>query len=173
MSAPTHPCVDCGELTRGVARCWSCYGKTREAFDSARLWDHVSKTEGDGCWIWTRTRTSKGYGQLAFLGRVVRAHRVAWEITFGSVPKGLFVLHRCDNPPCVRPSHLFLGTAADNSKDMVAKGRYRSGTARLTPDEVRSIRASHENAADLARTVGVSAHAIRAIRRGARWMTVV
>lgn len=82
------------------------------------------------CWVWTRATTEWGYGVLRFSGRRWRAHRVAWEMANGDIPQGQLVLHRCDNPRCVKnvadesgPAHLFLGTNDDNMADMVAKGR--------------------------------------------------
>jgi len=73
----------------------------------------------DDCWVWGRTCWVKGYGRVGDL----RAHRVMWAIVNGPIPDGLQVLHHCDNPPCVRPDHLFLGTQLDNMRDMIAKGR--------------------------------------------------
>lgn len=81
-----------------------------------------------GCWLWTGCVTPKGYG---YVGPKVSsgsrfAHRISWEAANGPVPDGMFVLHRCDNPPCVNPAHLFLGTARDNTEDMVRKGRMKA-----------------------------------------------
>ncbi|NUQ92859.1 MAG: HNH endonuclease [Gemmatimonadaceae bacterium] len=89
---------------------------------ATRFWQKVEKTET--CWLWTGARYSATrYGQVILPGRVVRgAHRVAWELTHGPIPDGLFVCHRCDNKQCVRPDHLFLGTPKDNTHDMIAKG---------------------------------------------------
>lgn len=86
-----------------------------------RFWDKVEKTSR--CWIWHGAVEPNGYGVVTRGGRNVRAHRYAWKISKGPIPDGLFVLHRCDYRICVRPAHLWLGTQADNMRDMVAKGR--------------------------------------------------
>ena len=85
-----------------------------------RLWNRVRK--GSSCWTWTGA-TQHGYGYIGENGKILRTHRVSWTLHHGPIPDGLCVLHHCDNPPCVRPSHLFLGTHTDNMKDMVSKGR--------------------------------------------------
>lgn len=89
------------------------------------------------CWPWTRGRHKAGYGCVS--GRWY-AHRLAYEIARGPIPTGLHVLHRCDNPPCCNPAHLFLGTAADNSADKVAKGRQSRGEARAAVMRERAAR---------------------------------
>jgi len=89
-----------------------------------RFWSKVTK--GAGCWEWTASTDHKGYGKLAEggrQGRTLSAHRVSYELNVGPIPDGLLVLHRCDNPPCVRPDHLFVGTHTDNAQDMAKKGR--------------------------------------------------
>ena len=96
----------------------------REALE-VRFWAKVDRSQPEGCWLWTATR-SRGYGRFSVGGRLVRAHRFAWELTQGPVTNGLHVLHRCDTPACVNPSHLFLGTPMDNAHDRDAKGRQRT-----------------------------------------------
>lgn len=78
-----------------------------------------------GCWLWTGA-TNGRYGGFWWNDKMISAHRVAWEIAHGEIPSGLYVCHHCDNPRCVNPSHLFLGTSLDNNRDMIRKGRNRS-----------------------------------------------
>jgi hypothetical protein len=90
-----------------------------------RFWSKVRKVDGDGCWEWTASRfNGNGYGCFAWINRkLIGAHRASWMLTHGEIQNGLWVLHKCDNRGCVRPDHLFLGTAVDNARDMVAKKR--------------------------------------------------
>lgn len=99
----------------------------------------------DECWEYTGGISSNGYGNVNLAtGGTRSAHRVAWEQEYGPIPKGMFVLHRCDNKLCIRPQHLFLGTQADNVADKVSKNRQArgelSGSATLTEEEVKLIR---------------------------------
>lgn len=113
-----------------------------------RFWDKVKKT--DSCWIWIGAKANNGYGALHRSGnhsKIIRAHRLSWEVHFGPIPEGLEVLHRCDNPPCVRPDHLHLGTQADNHKDRVAHGIRLLGEknpmAKLSPATIEAIRSEY------------------------------
>jgi hypothetical protein len=90
---------------------------------SDRFWPKVARGQPDECWPWTACRHAFGYGKIGVAGRVEFAHRVAWTLTNGPIPAGLYVLHHCDNPPCCNPAHLWLGTYADNNADKAAKGR--------------------------------------------------
>lgn len=112
---------------------------------AARFWARVDMT-GD-CWLWTGGRSSNGYGKLGANRRTVSAHRFAYELTHGAIPVGMFVCHSCDNRLCVRDAHHFLGTSADNMRDMAAKGRsahgVRNSRARLTPVEVAAIKVAY------------------------------
>ena len=92
-----------------------------------RFWAKVNKGTDAECWEWNASRNSFGYGQLTIVGpngkRPRTTHRLSWELHVGPIPEGMCILHRCDNPPCVNPAHLFIGTKADNYRDMRAKGR--------------------------------------------------
>jgi len=88
-----------------------------------RFWQKVEVIPGHECWEWSAYRMPNGYGKFKFNDKEGLAHRASWEIHFGPIPEGLFVCHHCDNPGCVRPDHLFLGTPQDNVDDMYAKGR--------------------------------------------------
>jgi HNH endonuclease/CENP-B-like protein len=118
-----------------------------------RFWPKVRKTKT--CWLWTASTDKKGYGWIGLGGHIaprIYSHRLSWEIHNGKVPDGLFVLHDCDVPLCVRPDHLFLGTKSDNTRDMVSKGRHPSqkypglqagennGYAKLTNRQAEEIR---------------------------------
>ena len=96
-----------------------------------RFWARVLRLPGDGCWEWQGARVHNTYGRAWDGEQVEYAHRLSWRLSHGPIPPGFLVCHRCDNPPCVRPDHLFLGRSEDNVADMVKKGRHvsRAGEA--------------------------------------------
>lgn len=123
----------------------------------SHFWANVAKSEG--CWTWTGARHTFGYGKMTVGNKTIGAHVFSWQLHFGPVPAGQYVLHSCDNPPCCRPDHLFLGTATDNVNDMLAKGRNQHGIghhrAKVTPEIVRDIR-RRAAAGETHRAIGVS-----------------
>jgi hypothetical protein len=106
---------------------WRKYGSSdkivRATAPEVRFWPKVAKS--DGCWEWMGSRKETGYGLFTLDSRTSSAHRFSYSLAFGSIPAGMEVCHHCDNPPCVRPDHMFLGTHSDNMRDRFAKGRHR------------------------------------------------
>jgi hypothetical protein len=143
-----------------------------------RFWSHVDRT-GD-CWLWTSAKLPHGYGQFRLVpGETMRkAHRLSYEWAHGPIPEGMGVLHRCDNPSCVNPDHLFTGTQLDNMRDCRAKNRMPLGgqraDAKLTVDDVRRIRilAKSQSLNSIAREYGVSQPTIRSAVNGTTWAWV-
>lgn len=153
------------------------------AEQETRFWGLVKKLTGDGCWVWqgaTSTHMHYGCMSLGQRGSVQYAHRISWELAQGPIPPGLCVLHRCDNPPCVRPGHLFLGTRRDNMADKVAKGRQpcgeKSGGVVLVEAQVMEILTAYATGEvpvlGLAREYGVEEATVRAIVNGQTWTHV-
>jgi predicted XRE-type DNA-binding protein len=153
--------------------------------DINRFWSKVDQS-GD-CWIWTgKLHRDDGWGYGRFYvhtqeGTItVKVHRLAYMITYGDIPSGLCVCHRCDNPRCIRPDHLFLGTNLDNIQDMVQKGRQargeRNGLSRFTSEQVRSMRhlytVDRMRQAEIARVFGVDRRTVNRIVRYQLWRDV-
>lgn len=138
----------------------------------------VSET---GCWEWQGGKKHSGYGRVRYQGKDEYAHRLSYEIFVGAIPKGMFVCHHCDNPRCVNPEHLFLGTQADNMADMARKGRgkgrgrrgARPGSAnpfsKLTEEQVALIREAEGIQQAIATQFGVGQSTVSLIRNGKRW----
>lgn len=113
-----------------------------------RFYSHVKKTPD--CWLWIGAKDEKGYGLFRVDSRrIERSHRVAYRISGREIPSGKIVCHRCDNPPCVNPSHLWLGSIQENTKDMMSKNRQakceNQSRAKLTNKQVLEIRALYKN----------------------------
>ena len=145
-----------------------------------RFWKKVSKT--DTCWFWTGKKRPNGYGCIQEAGKgskTLSSHRVSYEIHNGKIPDGLVVMHSCDNPSCVNPEHLSLGTHRENNADMIAKGRKivvpshgeKNGQSRLNLIQVKYIKGCDKTNAALARELNVSPNCIRGVRTGRTWKT--
>lgn len=143
----------------------------------AAFWAKVDKSGGaDACWLWTAYRCRKTYGRFNWNGYQQNDHRVAYQILFGDIPEGLIVCHRCDNPPCVNPAHLFLGTPLENMLDKIAKDRCNlpSGLqhwkGKLSDAQIAEIRrraaSGKVKQRNLAKEFGVSPQRINDIVRG-------
>lgn len=146
---------------------------------SKRFWRRVDKSAD--CWVWTGSVTKKGYGIFSHdKGHSIHAHRFAYQEKHGPIPVGLKVLHRCDNPPCCRDEHLFLGTDADNAADREAKGRGAShkgelnGRSKLTwakVDDIRRIRSeSGIGAHRITKRFGIGRTTAQEIIDGKKWL---
>jgi hypothetical protein len=137
--------------------------------------------EETGCWNWTSKKDQRGYGVLLVEGKYRNTHRLSHELHRGAIPVGMFVCHRCDNPSCMNPDHLFLGTHADNMRDKVSKGRQsrvpggsmhgeKNGSCKLSEAEVIEIlNAKGVTQTALAEKYGVSSGQISKIQRGVKW----
>lgn len=145
-----------------------------------RFWSRVQKRGPDDCWEWTGSKRD-GYGQIRNRQKNDHTHRVSWELHHGPIPAGQFVCHRCDNPPCVNPAHLFLGTNRENLADMRRKGREsrqggRRGSAhhaaKLNEAVVAEIRASGLGAYAVAKRYGLHYKTARRIVDGVSWRHV-
>ena len=130
------------------------------------------------CWEWKSSRRPDNYGQWRrSSGQIELAHRAAWRLFRTEIPKGAFILHRCDNPPCVNPAHLFLGSQTDNMRDMWNKGRARPGQSKgeahgmskLTAEAVRDIRTSPESGVVLSKKYGISQTTVSDVRKRRIW----
>lgn len=145
-----------------------------------RFFQRIEKLP-NGCWKWRGYIRPKGmgYGEIGFGGRSILVHRYSWLIHFGEIPTGKSVLHKCDNPSCVNPEHLFLGTHADNMADCVRKGRQSKGEQRynskLTDSDVRTISSliqAGETYTDIGRRFGIKQSSVSDIASGRIWKHV-
>jgi len=150
----------------------------RESRIRARFWAKVDRRGPDECWEWTGARYPAGYGRAVRDGRVVVAHRRAYEYAVGPIPDGMDLLHSCDNPPCVNPAHLRPGTDADNARDKVERGRAarmcgeESPAAKLTWGTVASIKDLRSRGVSYRRLgamFGVTPRTVRLAATGQTW----
>lgn len=143
---------------------------TKESF-----WKKVAVSSEDACWPYTGYLHMKrgGYGQASWQGKPIKAHRLAYLLANDHLPPALDVLHKCDNPACCNPKHLYLGTDAENSRDKVSRGRQCKGESRplakLTEREVLTIRLESASINTVCKRFGVSKGLISGIRNGTRW----
>lgn len=150
-----------------------------------RLANGLNEAPEGACWSWQRLTNGEGYGQLRVAGRMVYAHRLAYELGVGPIPEGLHVLHSCDNPRCINPGHLSAGTRSQNMKDCSERGRARipkpiklgeeNGASKLLEVDVRSIRrllAKGISQQSIADRFGVTQGAISDIKLGKKWRHV-
>ena len=161
----------------------SCRNSARARSWETQIAEHLEQfSDPDVCWSWTGALNNRGYGVIVacldYRRHRMLTHRAAYIVRHGAILNGLCVLHRCDNPPCCNPAHLFLGTQADNIHDMIAKGREgfrgeRQRHAKLTDEIVRNIRASTETQSMMSRRLGVSRRTIGDVLAGMTWKHVV
>lgn len=172
-------CIVCKSAPAiGRKLCRVCYN---EAWQAERLDDYPPLTAEDvfedriektpTCWLWTGGKNGYGYGIFILPGeKKVRAHRYSYEHFIGPIPEGKIILHTCDNPPCVNPAHLRVGTKADNNKDTSIKRRHNYGlnhwNGKLSDEDVRAIRESKETQTALGKRYGVSQSHIWHIKHG-------
>lgn len=195
MAPPKQPIrfcsiPDCGKrlLARGYCsahyRRFSLYGnplvlKQKQLHDLTLVerWNAYVTERGPGCWEWQGSRDGNGYGRLNVNGTPELAHRLSWVIFFGPITSSDHICHRCDNPSCVRPEHLFKGDHTANMADKMAKKRHRYGVSRgeangfsmLTEEQVREIRASVGASDKIGQCFGISGRQVRDIRTRKSW----
>ncbi len=165
------PCYGCGKDSRRKGDyCVKCMG-VRNADN--RFWVKVNKSTLSGCWEWMAAKNRDGYGEFWMQGKLVRANRYSYERHIGPLKPGELALHRCDNPSCVNPEHLFAGSDKDNMQDMLKKDRKRG--IKLKVDQVREIKRRLRGGEDyesLAKAYNVHPSSIYVIDSGKTWAAI-
>lgn len=160
---------ECGRFKKTTSKCcYICHAKQGvQKSLPEHFWKRVDRKAPDECWEWLRYKDQNGRGVTVWNGRTQGVCRIAWQITYGAIPEGLWVCHKCDNRSCVNPAHLYLGTPRQNNKDTYARGRKQAarcfgehnGQSKLTAPQVREIRKRYNLGGvtykDLAREFGV------------------
>lgn len=182
----------CGGKHKALGYCYKHYvrfkkygspddRKWSQATLEIRFWNKVDKRSDDECWPWLGQLMQNGYGRISLGAKKLGgdgAHRVSWKLFNNQeIPEKMVVMHSCDNPKCVNPKHLSIGTSKQNTQDMINKGRRvivapvgnENGKAILNAEKVKLIRSSDESHAALARKLGVSPNCIRGVRIGRTW----
>lgn len=156
----------------------SCYGKFLSALSlEERFWETMRDVPryDSQCWEWAGSFVSKGYGKITKEGKSYGAHRISYTIFHGPIPDGLQVLHKCDNPPCVNPEHLFMGTAMDNTRDMMLKDRHKGPIRKLLVRDVIAIKlliAQGVPYKKISASYGISRCHVSEIKHGKVWKHV-
>lgn len=148
-----------------------------EKFCTNKCMFSASVEKSAGCWTWRGVVDREGYGVMRLKGRSrAKAHRFSYELAHGPIPAGAMVRHFCDNPSCVNPEHLLIGSAKDNKRDCMERGRHLRGErhhkAKLTADDVRAIRLSGERGAQIAARYGVTKENVYAIQKRKIWKDI-
>lgn len=138
-----------------------------------RFHNKVDKT--GPCWNWTARKDKDGYGEFQYEGKKERAHRVSFILHIGDLAPGEFVLHSCDNPACVKPAHLRVGTVLDNKRDSIERDRHpakeRHGMTKLTIEQVTAIKQDSRKQIEIAQAFGIGQSHVSRIKRGESWTT--
>lgn len=123
-----------------------------------RFWQNVGIDDSDRCWLWHGSKNNAGYGSIGFRKKSIMAHRLSWRLHFGNIPAGQVVMHKCDNPGCVNPDHLQLGTYRDNARDAIDKGRFEPGwySRKFASEEQKKVIESMARSLGMKRTQLVS-----------------
>lgn len=141
--------------------------KSRWEWLVERFREGVSVRGENECWPWIKARVTDGYGTIAYgFGKIYATHRLAYILAYGEIPKGMMILHSCDNPPCCNPRHLKLGTNVDNIKDMIKKGR---GSVIIDYEKAKAIRLDKRKQRIIAKEYGITQSMVSLIKSGKRW----